>query len=234
MAFKHLWTSTLLCLLPFLVVTAQDVTVHYPFPLDKKQPEKIDDLLLFKEPNGTLHFREDLGKYLPDFSGENIFGKYAYLFDIDKNYEFKKKFVNTGNQTFRGVSDTYFFDLYYKGYLLQRNAASFDERDGIIFEGGYIVPEIDYDLSAVISEKEAIQTAISATTSGTPMWELWANGNHPPETHPYFPKGKLHWLLWEDKYGLYYEVKVVVKEKNDTKTYVHFVNAESGEVDFSR
>jgi len=141
-----------------------EVITYRPFSEIDTSNLTLNDIIEFKEPNGAIYFREEIVKHLPNFPGEGIFEHYSYLFNISDNYEFKVFRKAENDYPAKGKFNTYFYNLYYKDYFLQRDAASFDERNGVAFEGGLMVIEIDAEVKINISVEETIQKAIKTVS----------------------------------------------------------------------
>ena len=135
-----------------------------------------------------IKFKED-----KDLSVASFFDAYKQEFNLSEDNEFK---------SFRVVSDQlgqthYRFKQYYKGLELAEVQYLVHENNGSVFYAhGRLIHGLDFDVTPVLSENEALRFALRHINAETYMWEnkkneAFVKKEQEDEDATYYPKGEL-------------------------------------------
>lgn len=149
-----LWTN-----LPTKAITT---TLQQPTPIwdiEDTTRIKLEDIVLYRN-DGEMFFDTNKTKKLHGFTGDSIIHYYGYLFDVGEHNDLRLERKTNIDKVHYGTSQTFFYELYSKGYPTTVVCASFDHTNGILASGSFRSLHLDLDTSTQISKQQAVEYAI--------------------------------------------------------------------------
>jgi hypothetical protein len=128
---------------------------------------KLADILLYTDRDGIMYFDTNKTKYLHGFTGDSIMFYYGYLFDLGKHNEAHIKGVNKNRYNPKLKINTYFYNIYHKGFYAIQNAAYIKEHNGTVFTCFIKKYDFNIDTEVKINESEVIEIALNEINAET-------------------------------------------------------------------
>ncbi len=183
----------LICLLGSIMlptITAQSL---------KKPCKRITlDKITKENRRGSYFIDRQKIKNLKGFKGEVLFENYPNLIELNKNNSLKY----VGKPRKWGPIVEYGYQLYHKGFPVDRHMCSVEEKDGFIYRITYRDLSADIDTTVLITHEEAVELAIKEVP-GRYWWEHKGYDDSYPNPQLYIVK-----LKDTNEYKLCYKVNV--------------------------